>query len=95
MREATAEYFESEDLFKEFLDEQCDLSPAFFENPTKIYEAYKSYALAANERTGTQVEFRQRMENLGFKRSNSRSKGGRHWEGISLKVQEVPNSWID
>ena len=93
--EATAEYFESEDLFKEWLDELCELSPAAYEKPDTLYESYKNYALAASEIPATGVEFRQRMENAGFKRGNSRAKGGRHWQGVSLKVKEVFNPWPD
>ena len=87
VRDATAEYFESEDLFKEWVDELCELSAAVFEKPTALYESYKNYALAASESPGTMVEFRQRMENAGFKRGNSRAKGGRHWQGVSLKLK--------
>ena len=68
--EATAEYFESEDLFKEWLDEMCELSPTSYEKLDVLYESYKNYALAASESPGTGVEFRQRMETAGFKRGN-------------------------
>jgi putative DNA primase/helicase len=84
VRETTDAYFESEDFFKHWLAECCERAPDAFENPTKLFESFKTYTEDMNEYTGTEREFRQRLEKAGFKYGNSRGKGGRYWKGVKL-----------
>jgi putative DNA primase/helicase len=85
VQEATNTYFESEDFFNEWLAACCELGANAYENPTNLFNSFKSYTEEINEPTGTDREFRQRLEKAGFTRGNSTSKGGRFVQGIQLK----------
>ena len=85
VQEATNTYFESEDFFNEWLAACCELGANAYENPTNLFNSFKSYTEEINEPTGSDREFRQRLENAGFTRGNSTSKGGRFVRGIQLK----------
>lgn len=88
---ATAEYFEGEDLFQQWLADCCDLDPNYFDKPSVLFEAWRNYAKAANEAAGTQTQFRESLENAGFTSGNSRAKGGRFRQGLRVKqVQSTP-----
>ena len=86
VQEATSAYFESEDLFQQWLASCCDLDANAHGNPTQLFNSFKCYTEDMNEFTGTDREFRERLEKAGFKSGNSRGKGGRHWKGVRLKT---------
>jgi putative DNA primase/helicase len=85
VREATEAYFETEDLFKHWLVDCCEQALDACENPSRLFESFKAYAEAANDRAGNLREFRARLRKAGFKPGNSSSKGGRFWQGLILK----------
>ena len=84
--EATNKYFESEDLFGNWLTDCCERAPDIFDSPSRLFNSFKTYAEAVNDVVGTDREFWQRLEKAGFEKGNSRSKGGRFWQGIRLKT---------
>ncbi|MDA8702748.1 phage/plasmid primase, P4 family [Pseudomonadales bacterium] len=84
VQEATNTYFESEDFFNEWLAACCELGANAYENPTNLFNSFKSYTEEINEPTGSDREFRQRLEKAGFTRGSSTSKGGRFWRGLRL-----------
>ena len=86
VQEATSAYFESEDLFQQWLDSCCVLDANAHGNPTQLFNSFKCYTEDMNEFTGTDREFRERLKKAGFKSGNSRGKGGRHWKGVRLKT---------
>ena len=86
VQEATSAYFESEDIFQQWLASCCDLDANAHENPTQLFNSFKSYTEEMNEPTGTDREFGQRLEKAGFKRGNSTAKGGRFRRGLRLKT---------
>ena len=90
--DATAEYFAGENLFEQWLEECCDLSPEHWERPTALFNSWKRFAETSNERAGRQNEFAQRLDTfkeLDKRRSGSR---GRYWQGLKLKPSEMPET---
>ena len=85
VREASDAYFESEDLFKRWLNECCEQSAVLFAAPMKLFNSFKDFAEASNEVAGSYAEFRQRLESAGFTSGNSKAKNGRYWQGLSLR----------
>ena len=85
VQEATNAYFESEDIFQQWLAECCELEVNAFDNPTKLFESFKAYTEGRNEFTGTNREFSQRLEKAGYTRGSSTSKGGRFWQGLRIE----------
>jgi putative DNA primase/helicase len=86
---ATDEYFENEDLFQQWLADCCDLAPNAYEKPSRLFESFKGYSLAANEHVGTDTEFRQRLDIAGFGQGNSRAKGGR----VAVEIGCFNSAW--
>ena len=86
VQEATSAYFESEDIFQQWLASCCDQDVNAHENPTQLFNSFKSYTEEMNEPTGTDREFGQRLEKAGFKRGSSTAKGGRFRRGLRLKT---------
>lgn len=83
--DATAEYFQSENLFDQWLDTCCDRGPEFWESPSRLFGSWKRFAEHANERPGKQNSFGERLAVAGFRSGNDRSHGGRYWTGLRLK----------
>lgn len=86
---ATAEYFASENLFEQWLDECVDLDPVAWESPARLFASWKRYTEQANEKPGSQKALGERLSNAGFKDGNSRSKGGRFWDGLKVKESTI------
>ena len=92
---STAQYFASEDLFEQWLEECVDLNLNAWESPGRLFASWKRYTEQANERPGSQKALGERLANAGFKDGNSRSKGGRFWDGLKLKegAIDVSDYW--
>ena len=85
VQEATNTYFESEDYFNDWVKACCELEANAYENPTNLFNSFKTFAEEINEPTGTNREFRYRLEKAGFTRGSSSAKGGRYWQGLKLR----------
>ena len=90
---ATAEYFEAEDTFQQWVEDKCELDPNAWETPAMLFNSWKTYAEAARFAVGNQKTFAQRLENIGFKQAPGRKKG-RRYMGIKV-IQEQMNDWRD
>ncbi len=84
--EATNEYLESQDIFGEWMDTECEIGPDFWGTPKLLYGAWCQFSDASRERPGRQSEFRERMEGAGFRQGKNNARG-RHWVGIDVKPQ--------
>ncbi len=84
VRDATAEYFGEEDIFSQWLEDECERGAGDWATASRLFAAWRRYAEQANTRAGDQRSFAGRMEAAGFARGNSRTKGGRHWLGLRL-----------
>lgn len=86
--DATMEYFESENIFAQWLADCCKRGPDLWETPQRLFSSGKRYSENANERTGNQKNLAERRENAGFSKGNSRAKSGRHWVGLRLLPEQ-------
>jgi putative DNA primase/helicase len=83
---ATADYFVEQDLFAQWLEEQCDVdieNSAKWEYTTDLFASWSAYARAAGEEPGTAKSFAPAMRRKGFK--PYRRNQARGWCGIRLK----------
>jgi putative DNA primase/helicase len=84
---ATGKYFADQDLWAQWLDEECDAEP---ENHWKratsgeLFQSWATYAKAAGVDPGSKVEFAEKLERQGFE-SDRGSKGRRVWRGVCLR----------
>ncbi len=92
---ATAEYFAAENLFDQWLEDCCERGPNLWETPGRLFASWRRYAEGANEKVGTQKAFGERLSAAGFHGGNSRSKGGRHWDGLRLRPEIEPEPWLE
>jgi putative DNA primase/helicase len=87
--EATADYFAEQDLFGQWLDEQCDIeqdNPAKWATTSELFASWSAYAKAAGEDPGTVKGFAPAMRRKGIK--PYRSKAARGWSGIRLVTEQ-------
>jgi putative DNA primase/helicase len=92
VKQATEDYFVSEDALSAWIDQRCDLHKSFNSLTRDLYPDYKAWAKAANEYVLSEKRFTNAMLNMGFPPwTDSRSR--RHgFTGIALKASndELP-----
>jgi putative DNA primase/helicase len=84
VRDATADYFETQDLFAAWVTACCDTGPELWDPPSRLYSSWKRFAEQSGERPGRLAEFRDRLAGQGFRggRDNAR---GRFVGGIAVR----------
>jgi putative DNA primase/helicase len=92
-RGATADYFSTQDIFSEWIDDKCEVGPTKRENPTRLWGSWKAYAERHNENPGTQPQFRERLEARGHPRK--KADDTRFYAGISVALEEHPPHWSE
>ncbi len=83
---ATEDYFVEQDLFGQWLEEECDSDTenmSKWEHTTDLFASWAAYARAAGDEPGTAKSFAPALRRKGFK--PYRSKFARGWRGIRLK----------
>lgn len=83
---ATADYFEDQDLFGQWLDERCDRATGKWELPTPLFNDWAGYARAAGDEPGTQRAMSSKLKRAGFQ-PRKMPGGIRTYQGISLKLK--------
>ena len=91
VREATDEYLETEDALKEWLEENCILSPSEETPVATIYRDYLSYCEALKEHPWSKKRLIADLQTRGVDRT--RLMGIRCWRGIGLKNTEQMRQW--
>jgi putative DNA primase/helicase len=82
VRNATAEYLESEDALSCWMDDKCERSAQSRTSSTDLFISWKNWADAAGEPTGSQKRFSQKLEERGFEKTKDRN--GRAFAGLRL-----------
>ena len=90
VKAATSEYLQGEDLFTQWVADCCETGPTFWEPAAMLFNSWKEYAAAANERPGRKNDFGDRMRSAGFLDGRAAAKGGRHWNGLKLRPNARP-----
>lgn len=84
VRLASLEYFETQDIFGQWLAEKCDIGPAVRALPTPLFQSWVSFAHAVNTHPGDQRAFAGQLRARGF--GEQLSSGQKFWTGLALKV---------
>ena len=79
---ATADYFENQDLFGQWLEERCIRGVAKWEQPTHLYTNWSEFARAAGDGPGSMVTFSDRLQTRGFVKG--KTGGIRVYRGLEL-----------
>jgi putative DNA primase/helicase len=90
MVETTADYFESQDIFAQWLADSCIIGPRETATSARLFESWASFALSNGEAPGSKLrEFPEKMEQRGFKRIKDEwGLRGRGYLGLSVKSHE-------
>lgn len=87
--DATEDYFASQDVFGQWLAEDCTVDPGkphLFETSRNLFESWQAFARAAGEDPGTAKRFGDALAKRGLKRQGRRVSGkvSKVWKGIGL-----------
>ncbi|WP_431282754.1 phage/plasmid primase, P4 family [Humitalea sp. 24SJ18S-53] len=85
--DATAEYFEAQDAFGQWLADRCICDPSLQERPGKLLSDFNAWATRNGEPEASRSRFRgwaERQPKVKYKRVN----GSDHIQGIGLKPDE-------
>lgn len=88
VRAATADYFSEQDLFGQWLAEECELEPGNEHKQattTELFASWFAYAKAAGDEPGTVKSFAPAMRRHGLR--EYRTKHARGWKGIRLHAR--------
>jgi putative DNA primase/helicase len=83
---ATAEYFESQDLFGRWLEECCERGPKLWTETKALYQSWAAYAKQNGEEPGDVRKLGQMLSKAGF--ISTRDKHSRKYKGIKLRRDE-------
>lgn len=94
--DATADYFEEQDVLKQWIEECCDQTPDWGETSTALFASWRSYALSRAEDPRNGKWFATMLERQGFARAKDcRQFRGRGFLGIRVKPESVREHWQD
>lgn len=88
--EATSSYLDSQDIFTEWMESECEFGPDYWETPTLLFSSWRKFAESARERVGTRAILKERMEAKGYVQRRDGAYG-RRWIGI--KVKPIAQHW--
>lgn len=83
---ATAEYFEDQDVFKHWLDEECDCEPGNefkMESASTLFKSWSEFAKSRGDQPGSSRTFKDHITRHGIQ--TKRTKAGIQYLGIRLK----------
>lgn len=87
VRAATAGYFDNQDLFAQWVEEECDACPgdaSICDTSSNLFNSWSQFARAAGDQPGTRKSFARLLERRGFE--PCRLHGGvRAWRGIRVR----------
>lgn len=90
VKEATAAYFDEQDLFGQWIEECCDVGPRLVCKTAELFESWKGFAERNGEHPGSAKAFSANLCKREF--IPGRTKASRHFTGICLKKRE---EWQD
>src|SRR4051794_12689449 len=89
--DATASYFSEQDLFGQWLEEDCNIdrdgTRSWFQSSTVLFESWSKYAKAAGDDPGKIKGFAGAMRRHGFRSEHKKS--GNVWHGVDLKQDKA------
>jgi len=87
---ATESYFSDQDLFSQWLAEECELVPSTYKSETSkdLFSSWRSYAMAAGDDPGSSRSFAERLLRTGAQKKKG-AQGRREFVGIVLIAKEA------
>jgi putative DNA primase/helicase len=91
VKNATAEYFEEQDLVAQWIAESCNRGPTHSDTVQALFKSWTEYALANGERPGTTKWFRSTLARLGCEsvKNTPGLHGKRGFKGIAVRLVSV------
>ena len=86
VNDATSAYFEDEDIFKQWIEECCNVGAQYWDSPTRLFHSWRQFAQSANFDVGDNKKLKSRLEGSGYTQCKSRAKGGRFFAGIQARL---------
>jgi putative DNA primase/helicase len=80
---ATERYFSDQDLFGQWIDEQCERGESKWEQPTPLFRSWCEYARDAGEHAGNVKDFKATLERRGIHRG--KTGGLKVYRGVCLR----------
>lgn len=87
--EATDEYFAAQDVFGQWVEDRCEVSPEHWELPAALFRDWGAYAREHGEAPGSLVTLAEKLEKHGFRKR--KSGGVRSYVGLKLKPNGAEN----
>ena len=94
---ATGNYFEEQDVWTQWLDEECDHEandPYKTALSGELFASWTAYAKAAGVESGSRFSFAEKLKGRGFCNDKG-TRGVRTWKGIQLRRPFQCNSQSD
>jgi putative DNA primase/helicase len=89
VKEAVAEYFENQDVFRRWVEERCEINPTGRERPNVLRLDYNAWAQRNGERVMTYSQFHDAIENFSDPAVTRVSIQGVKWvKALTLKPSE-------
>jgi putative DNA primase/helicase len=85
--EATDAYFKSEDSLANWISEECEVGPRFFETSSKLFTFWRNYAEMRKLFVGNNKKFKDDMNRLGY--AEKRGSFGIAYHGLQIR-RDVP-----
>ena len=83
VQQATADYFEEQDLLAQWIAEECEVGPNCKASSTELFDSWKSYAEKHGEFAGSAKSFGPLLEQKGF--GKKKSAGTMYYFGLRPK----------
>ena len=83
---AIDKYRSQNDWFSHFLEDKCEVDPAFRESSSLLYQVYRSYCAETNEYVRNTTDFYYALEKAGFERFSYRNK--RFFKGLRIRTED-------
>ncbi len=94
LTDATASYFEDQDLLGQWLADECNVEPGNAhkaEGVTALFKSWTDYAIRAGETAGNVKTFSEKMQRRGFDRKHTRL--GRVFYGVCFAQSVKGEGW--
>ncbi|NBC37751.1 hypothetical protein GTZ99_14440 [Novosphingobium sp. FSY-8] len=89
VRLASEEYFETQDIFGQWLTEKCELAVTARGKPDPLFQSWAAYAQKVGFAPGDTRAFADSLKARGF--GKQRSNGQKYYTGLALKVEGLVN----
>jgi putative DNA primase/helicase len=81
--DATNEYFKDEDNIANWISEQCEVGPRFFEASSRLFAFWRHYAEKNNLSVGNSKKFKAELNRLGY--TDRRGSAGVAYHGLKIR----------